>query len=321
MVEKSTRLQPFIRSDTSAHCRATRQVVERNYDQRKYPFPFYVSSLSSSSFAGSEAQNFHIDSRNSKNEVVGTAHFHNPNPDIGSLEKIAWYWSPSCGFKIICTRTDLLNAYEKDQLRTPFQFYRLVINESGIVAGSFLIDQVNDSQGHFNQYPWFWWSINQGLHLSSPPDTDQILRGINDDNYISSKQQRVPESAKSFDIPSHVLTLFRKYKNLEEAVTKKNVQGQMDALTLLTYHLYRPDEKGEICKKAIENRFYTPIELVKICLPCREYLKTHPQVIDQLYTAALHSGKEEIIRFLYDRQKIINCAERDRYFINTRLSS
>ena len=48
--------------------------------------------------------------------------------------------------------------------RDQFLFYKLVINNIGVVAGSFFIDQRRGVR-KFNQNPWFWWSFEQGLYI------------------------------------------------------------------------------------------------------------------------------------------------------------
>lgn len=125
-------------------------------------------------------QSFHIDSTNSRGEAVGMAFFKNPNPQIGNPERIAWYWNSENGFQIIAKQTELIDVYAKDWRKVPFLFYKLLINESGIVSGSFLIDQVN---GH-NQCPWFWWSSEEGIHLNTPSGVYELVERINNDGFI-----------------------------------------------------------------------------------------------------------------------------------------
>jgi len=130
-------------------------------------------------FAWQEYQSFNIDNTNSNGEAVGTAYFKNPDPLIGKEEIIAWYWHPQNGFQIIASQSELLKVYGKDW-KIPFLFYKLVINESGVVAGSFLINQAKG----FNEWPWFWWSLDQGIHLSVSPTVNQIVKGINDNGFL-----------------------------------------------------------------------------------------------------------------------------------------
>lgn len=142
-------------------------------------------------FASQENQSFHIHNTNSNGETVGIASFKNSNPNIGNSEIIAWYWNPQSGFQIISSRSELLNAYEKDTFKTPFQFYKLMINESGTVAGSFLVDQpCNYLNCKFNQYAWLCWSEAEDLHLSELPSECQILKGLNDHGFALLEHNR-----------------------------------------------------------------------------------------------------------------------------------
>ena len=72
--------------------------------------------------------------------------------------------------------------YEKDIYQVPFQFYKIVINESGVVAGSFLVNQIKNQKKQ--ECPWFWWSPEKGLHLSKLITQCQILNKINDHGFI-----------------------------------------------------------------------------------------------------------------------------------------
>lgn len=117
-------------------------------------------------------------STNSKGETVGEAYFKNSTSNIGNREVIAWYWHPESGFIIIASGNELLNAFEKD-LTKPFLFYQMFINESGIVACSFLVDQKE-----YNVCPWLWWSLNEGLHLSNEPTSYQLVTRLNNNGYV-----------------------------------------------------------------------------------------------------------------------------------------
>lgn len=139
------------------------------------------------SLAGLGKQAFQIHNTNSRGEAIGTSYFY---PRIGNLEIIVWYWNPESGFQIISSRSELLNAYGKDIFKTPFQFYKLMINESGTIAGSFLVDQPFDNNRNrkFNQYAWLWWSEKEGLHLSELPSECQIVKGLNDHGFVLMEQ-------------------------------------------------------------------------------------------------------------------------------------
>lgn len=131
-------------------------------------------------FAWSEKDAFQIHGKNSAGEAVGIAYF--KKDQYGSyIEIIAWHWYPGYGFQIITSKSELIQAYGKGDKKVPFQFYRLIINDCGVVAGSFLIDQ---PYRNFNQYPWFWWSSESGLHLSALPSTSEILKKINDIGFV-----------------------------------------------------------------------------------------------------------------------------------------
>ena len=385
-------------------------------------------------FSSGLNQSFFVDSTNSKGETVGTAYFKSPDPKIGSREQIAWQWSAENGFQIITTQTELLNAYDKKREANPFQFYKLVINDSGVVAGSFLVDQ--NSQ---NVCPQFWWSLEKGLNLSEIPDNCQIVKDINNNGEIAisiinnsglvyninnnkyyrieypskelikekiepyipimpgeanalkklnnwafhlasinihtiDEQSRVhgdarvllhhkkdptrhisvivnfsavPNSVdasyrlenvyalelkdtqtgkiiysendseitdqknKSLEIPQWVLFVYAKYKDLPDAINR----NPGDALILLKYHLFRPDEHGQNCIQALESRMKCPIELIKICLPNKKYLKENSRLLDLLYKSALKSGNAEYANFFLYPEQVINCPERDAYFI------
>jgi hypothetical protein len=144
------------------------------------PNPADLEGVVGRPFAYGEKQSFHVDSRNSKGETVGTASFKNSNPAIGNAENIAWYWSPENGFKVITSQNELIKFYGVDLFKSNFQFYKLHINENGAIAGSFLIDQPKLPGGNkLNQCPWFWWSAQESIHLSQKPDTYQLVDGIN----------------------------------------------------------------------------------------------------------------------------------------------
>jgi hypothetical protein len=153
----------------------------------KKNFPLQISQIEPSDlvdaiglpFAWDEKQSFKIDETNINGEAVGTAYLKDNNK-IGNLEIIAWYWQPKNGFQVISSKTELLKEYNTDQ-RTPFQFYSLHINDNGIVAGSFLIDQIG---GH-NRCPWFWWSTEKGIHPSPIPESYQLVRDINNKGEIA----------------------------------------------------------------------------------------------------------------------------------------
>ncbi len=133
-------------------------------------------------FAWQEKQAFQIHNTNSKGETVGTADFKNSIPGRGNAERIAWYWSAEDGFQIIATENDLLNAYGIDWKKVPFLFYSFVINESGVVAGSF----VTGKWEKFPQCSWLWWSLEHGIHLSAIPDQDcyQIVKDIDNSGRV-----------------------------------------------------------------------------------------------------------------------------------------
>lgn len=396
-----------------------------------HPKPSDLMEIVGSPFFSKEEHSFHIHNMNSKGETVGVASFQNKEHNV---ENIAWYWNPQSGFQIISSQSELIKTYGKDIRKVPFQFSKLVINESGIVAGSFLIDQTNDPRDNFNQYPWFWWSSENGIHLSPIPDKCQLVEGINnqgkiviseinrsgiivditnkddvreikyptremmrqkieavfpipsgelrknalkelrfhfgslnahsiDDNNRVNGQgivsitdlrngkmytavlnfesvaeglegvyvKEIKESHSSkliyhgsgteceemdplqnpFDIPKWVLFIYKKYSSLEDAVTK----CPDDALILIKYHLYRPDDKGYICKLALQSHQLVPLELIKLCLPSRAYLQEHPEKLDELCRLP-KNGKHEISHYLSDVEIAKNCPERDAYFVD-----
>jgi hypothetical protein len=119
---------------------------------------------------------FYIDEHNSRGEVVGWAHF-KPN------EIVAWCWSPNSGFQVIATKSFLFKEYGKPDNHHPFQFSTLHINEKGVVAGSFLIDQLK-GPGVGNRYSWFWWSSEEGIHLNPVPAIYQLVDDINNKGNI-----------------------------------------------------------------------------------------------------------------------------------------
>lgn len=123
-----------------------------------------------------------ICSTNSKGETVGAAYFKNLDPNLGNSEKVAWYWHPILGFSIIASQNELLSVYGKDN-RNPFQFSDMLINESGIVAFSFLVDQKG-----YNVCPWLWWSLNEGPHISNEPTSYQLVEKFNKNGFVLIKE-------------------------------------------------------------------------------------------------------------------------------------
>lgn len=140
--------------------------------------PSDLAQLVGLPFRSPANQSFKIHQSNSKGETVGIAYFDNQDY---SIELFAWYWNPEKGFQIIARQSELLGAYGKDIHKVPFQFSKLVINESGIAAGSFLVNEIPQ---HFHRYPWFWWSCEKGLHLSEIPSQTQVLERINDQGFV-----------------------------------------------------------------------------------------------------------------------------------------
>ncbi|MFI5342808.1 MAG: ankyrin repeat domain-containing protein [Chlamydiales bacterium] len=152
---------------------------EKNQNASEVPIatidPRDLSKLVELPFFGSIDHSFKIYNKNSKNETVGIATFQKDR----NTERIAWFWSPLNGFTIVTTQNELLEVFGKNKFKVPFQFYELQINESGVVAGSFLIDQPKTNGKIFNQCPWFWWSIDEGVHLNPAPQSYQLLAKIN----------------------------------------------------------------------------------------------------------------------------------------------
>jgi len=128
-----------------------------------------------------------ISSTNSKGETAGEAYFKNSDSNLGDVENVAWYWHPEQGFSIIASKNELLDVYGKDH-RKPFQFYDILINESGVVVFSFLVDQKGYDQKGYNVCPWLWWSSNEGLHLSDEPTSYQLVTRLNDNGYVLIKE-------------------------------------------------------------------------------------------------------------------------------------
>ncbi len=93
------------------------------------------------------------------------------------MEDVAWYWHPEKGFEVLTSSSTLLSEYGKDQ-RGLFSFYKLVINESGTIAGSFLVGQTGNPK--INECAWFWWSKDRGICLSPQPAGHEILQDIDD---------------------------------------------------------------------------------------------------------------------------------------------
>ncbi|MBS0626715.1 MAG: hypothetical protein JSS09_00710, partial [Verrucomicrobia bacterium] len=166
-----------LRTETNLSQIKTLALLEESAPSSLIPQPSNLQKLVGLPLRDPVTSYFQIHNTNSKGEATGVADF---KKDDGSSEKSAWYWNPNEGFKIIISESELLKIYEKDGLKIPFQFYTLSINDAGVIAGSFLIDQPG-----FNQNPWFWWSAKQGIHLSSPPiDIYQIVQGINNKGHV-----------------------------------------------------------------------------------------------------------------------------------------
>jgi hypothetical protein len=112
--------------------------------------------------------------------------------------------------------------------------------------------------------------------------------------------------------PPEVRAIYQKYAKKTLIDSIKHGSGS-DALPLLNYHLLKPDSEGECCKSAAARSL--SLELIKKCLPNKQFLKEHPAFIGDLYKSAFDRSQpsEAVLAFLSDREAIINCPERDAY--------
>ena len=185
--------------------------------------PMDLEQIVDKPFAWEVGESFRIHGKNLRGEMVGIATFKQPNPQFGSREIIAWFWSPESGFQVIASQTELISFYDKDILQIPFQFYILVINDLGIVAGSYLIDQPRKDGHLYNQCPWFWWSIEAGIHLSTPPEIYQLVEGINNIGHVLISE--INKSAFVKDIYNEDYIRYVEYPSCE-IMKKRMVLGK-----------------------------------------------------------------------------------------------
>ncbi len=129
---------------------------------------------------------------------------------------------------------------------------------------------------------------------------------------LDEREERVTLALKNSN-SEEVFEIYLENKRytLEEIIQKNRFK---EALLLLKHHLYRPDENGICCKWAVAKG--APLELIKMCLPDRQFLTNNPVYLDDLFKKAWlqYNTQPEILSFFSDRDALKNCPERDQYF-------
>lgn len=149
-------------------------------------------------------------------------------------------------------------------------------------------------------------------------DKDPSLSPNGDSSSEKVKITSVHENSKlnaRDPIPENVLKIYQKHRgaSLKEFISR----APCDEISLLfKHHLYRPDDNGEVCRSIISKRGAT-LDLIKICLPDRQFLIENPKYIDDLYQLAIKNPviEQETILFFSNRDSVKNCHERDAYFL------
>lgn len=78
--------------------------------------------------------------------------------------------------------------------------------------------------GHlYNQYPWFWWSIEAGIHLSTPPEIYQLVKGINNIGHVLISE--INKSAFVKDIYNENYIRYVEYPTRE--IMKKRIKERL----------------------------------------------------------------------------------------------
>lgn len=123
------------------------------------------------SFLG-PADSFRVHDENIHGDAVGTAYFSDQTHFYTT--SVLWYWDSKSSFQIIASSFSL----PRRDLRSCFNFCGAYINDNGVVACSYL-----DGADVF-EYGWFCWSKKEGLRLDSPTQDYQLIRDINNKDYI-----------------------------------------------------------------------------------------------------------------------------------------
>ncbi len=141
-----------------------------------------------------------------------------------------------------------------------------------------------------------------------PPRNLQLLLPSNIENSTNKPTTTVP--------PSSVLEVYKAHTSLIDVLSRNQFDN---ALLLLKYHLFKPDDEGKCCIIAVQNS--NSLELTKLCLPDRQFLRDNPKYLETLRECALKrrsgSTSQEItmkmIEFLSDKDGVKDCPERDLF--------